>query len=46
VKFLENIYLHSLAIKEPQIIDYFIPAPTLKDEVCNLHHTCTELLRS
>ncbi len=33
VKFLENIYLHSLPIKEPQIIDYFIPAPTLKDEV-------------
>lgn len=34
VKFLENIFLHSLPIKEPEIIDYFIPAPGLKDEVC------------
>jgi len=36
IKFLENIYLHSLPIKEPQIIDFFIPAPTLKDEVMKI----------
>jgi len=36
VKFLENIYLHSLPIKEPEIIDFFIPAPALKDEVMKI----------
>jgi len=36
VKFLEHIYLHSLPIKEPQIIDYFLPAPQLKDEVMKI----------
>ena len=31
IKSMEEIYLHSLAIKEYQIVDFFLP--TLKDEV-------------
>eukprot|EP01126_Amoeba_proteus_P058402 TRINITY_DN752_c0_g1_i6.p1 TRINITY_DN752_c0_g1~~TRINITY_DN752_c0_g1_i6.p1 ORF type:complete len:274 (+),score=43.57 TRINITY_DN752_c0_g1_i6:82-903(+) len=31
---LEDIYIHSLPIKEPQIIDHFLP--TLKDEVMKI----------
>lgn len=35
---LEDIYLHSLPIKEYQIIDAFYPAPgSLKDEVMKIH---------
>jgi len=36
IKFLEQIYLHSLPIKEPQIVDYFIPSGVLKDEVMKI----------
>jgi len=36
IKFLEEIYLHSLPVKEPQIIDWFLPPPTLKDEVMKI----------
>lgn len=36
IKFIEEIYLHSLSIKEPQIIDWFLPAPVLKDEVMKI----------
>ncbi len=31
IKSMEEIYLHSLPIKEYQIVDFFLP--TLKDEV-------------
>jgi small subunit ribosomal protein S2e len=34
---VEKIYLHSLPIKEYQIIDVFFPAGTLKDEVMKIH---------
>merc|ERR1712165_58510 len=34
IKSLEHIYLHSLAIKEFEIIDYFLPG--LKDEVLKI----------
>merc|ERR1712087_1060544 len=34
---LEDIYLHSLPIKEYQIIDQFYPPGTLKDEVMKIH---------
>jgi small subunit ribosomal protein S2e len=36
IKRLEEIYLFSLPIKEPQIIDWFLPAPKLKDEVVKI----------
>lgn len=42
IKSMEEIYLHSLPIKEYQIVDFFLPK--LKDEVmkvrelCNLHN--------
>jgi small subunit ribosomal protein S2e len=36
IKFIEEIYLHSLSIKEPQIIDWFLPAGVLKDEVMKI----------
>jgi len=35
IKYLEEIYLHSLAVKEPQIIDYFLKE-SLKDEVMKI----------
>jgi len=35
IKFLEEIYLHSLAVKEPEIIDFFLK-DTLKDEVMKI----------
>jgi hypothetical protein len=34
IKSMEEIYLHSLSIKEYQIVDFFMP--TLKDEVMNV----------
>ncbi|CAL1167180.1 unnamed protein product [Cladocopium goreaui] len=34
---LEEIYLHSLPIKEPEIIDHFYPPGSLKDEVLKIH---------
>merc|ERR1712099_35318 len=34
---LEEIYLHSLPIKEYQIIDQFFQPGTLKDEVMKIH---------
>merc|ERR1740129_322603 len=34
---LEDIYLHSLPIKEYQIIDQFFQPGTLKDEVMKIH---------
>jgi len=36
IRSLEDIYLFSLPIKEYQIVDYFIPDPTLKDEVMKI----------
>jgi len=33
---LEHIYLHSLPIKEPQIIDHFLTGAALKDEVMKI----------
>jgi len=36
IKRLEDIYLFSLPVKEYQIIDYFLPAPKLKDEVIKI----------
>lgn len=34
---IEDIYLHSLPVKEFQIIDQFFPATNLKDEVMKIH---------
>merc|ERR1719359_1477738 len=34
---IEDIYLHGLAIREYQIIDFFFPPGSLKDEVCKIH---------
>eukprot|EP00434_Breviolum_minutum_P026092 symbB.v1.2.023068.t1/scaffold2086.1/size90009/5 len=34
---LEEIYLHSLPIKEPEIIDHFYPPGSLKDDVLKIH---------
>jgi len=34
---IEDIYLHGLAIREYQIVDYFFPAGGLKDEVMKIH---------
>jgi len=36
IKFIEEIYLHSLTIKEPQIVDWFLPGNVLKDEVMKI----------
>jgi len=36
IKSLEEIYLYSLPIKEHEIIDYFLSAVTLKDEVLKI----------
>jgi len=36
IRTLEEIYLFSLPIKEAQIIDFFLPAPKLKDEVMKI----------
>ena len=37
IKSMEEIYLHSLPIKEYQIVDFFLPA--LKDEVMKVRHS-------
>ena len=37
IKSMEEIYLHSLPIKEYQIVDFFLPA--LKDEVMKVRYT-------
>merc|ERR1719301_513075 len=37
IESIEDIYLHSLPIKEPQIIDNFFAPGTLKDEVMKIH---------
>lgn len=37
IKSMEEIYLHSLPIKEYQIVDFFLP--TLKDEVMKVRYT-------
>jgi len=36
IKFIEEVYFHSLPIKEPEIVDWFLPAPILKDEVMKI----------
>lgn len=36
IKSLEHIYLFSMPVKEYQIIDYFLPAGVLKDEVMHV----------
>uniref|UniRef100_A0A061RGC7 Small ribosomal subunit protein uS5 n=1 Tax=Tetraselmis sp. GSL018 TaxID=582737 RepID=A0A061RGC7_9CHLO len=36
IKSLEHIFLFSLPIKEHQIVEYFLPSPTLKDEVMKI----------
>jgi len=36
IKLLEEIYLHSLPVKEYQIIDHFLPKEKLKDEVMKI----------
>jgi len=36
IKFIEEVYFHSLPIKESEIVDWFLPAPTLKDEVMKI----------
>ncbi len=37
IKSMEEIYLHSLPIKEYQIVDWFLPK--LKDEVMKVGHS-------
>jgi small subunit ribosomal protein S2e len=37
IKSMEEIYLHSLSIKEFQIVDWFLPK--LKDEVMKVHNS-------
>lgn len=37
IKSMEEIYLHSLPIKEYQIVDFFLPS--LKDEVMKVRYT-------
>lgn len=37
IKSMEEIYLHSLPIKEYQIVDFFLPK--LKDEVMKVRHS-------
>jgi len=34
---IEDIFLHGLAVREYQIVDYFFPPGSLKDEVCKIH---------
>jgi len=36
IKFIEEVYFHSLPIKEPEIVDWFLPPPLLKDEVMKI----------
>lgn len=36
IKSMEEIYLHSLPVKEYQIVDFFLPK--LKDEVMKVRH--------
>jgi len=36
IKFIEEVYFHSLPIKEPEIVDWFLPSPILKDEVMKI----------
>jgi len=36
IKSLEEIFLFSLPVKESQVIDFFLPAPKLKDEVMKI----------
>jgi len=36
IKFIEEVYFHSLPIKEPEIVDFFLPSPILKDEVMKI----------
>jgi len=36
IKFIEEVYLHSLPIKEAEIVDWFIPTSALKDEVMKI----------
>lgn len=36
IKSIEHIYLHALAIKEAEIIDFFFPPPMLGDEVLKI----------
>ena len=45
IKSMEEIYLHSLPIKEYQIVDFFLPK--LKDEVMKVrgYFLCTLALR-
>ena len=38
IKSMEEIYLHSLPIKEYQIVDFFLPK--LKDEVMKVRNDC------
>lgn len=40
IKSMEEIYLHSLPIKEYQIVDFFLPK--LKDEVMKVCDTCVQ----
>ena len=42
IKSMEEIYLHSLPIKEFQIVDFFLPK--LKDEVMKVRRLCMILL--
>lgn len=39
IKSMEEIYLHSLPIKEYQIVDFFLPK--LKDEVMKVRNDCS-----
>ena len=39
IKSMEEIYLHSLPVKEYQIVDFFLPS--LKDEVMKVRHMRT-----
>jgi len=43
IKSMEEIYLHSLPIKEYQIVDFFLPA--LKDEVMKVRSHCNTTKR-
>jgi len=37
IQTIEDVYLHSLPIKEAEILDVFFPGDTLKDEVMKIH---------
>ena len=41
IKSMEEIYLHSLPIKEYQIVDYFLPG--LRDEVMKVSPWCWKI---